>query len=155
MSATENLFDQIFAKYGSFLSTLGYDRVLGEEFRSAPGRGISCAYWVQRMAPAINQSGLSSTSCVLVFSTRLMSDMIASRDGQVDPKLTRAASLLFGRVIGGFTLDGLIKNVDVRGSAGYGALDAQAGWIKIDDKWYRIYTISVPMIVNDLWDEVA
>lgn len=153
MGATETKLDQIIDRYGSRLRKLGFDRVQAEDFTSAPGRGVSVAYWVQRILPAT--SGLDNTSCVLVFYTRVITDLITPQSGKIDPRLTRAVSTLYGNLIGGFTLDGLIRNVDVRGSAGAGMLESQAGFLNIDNKWYRMHTITVPMIVNDLWGEQA
>jgi len=59
---------------------------------------------------------------------------------------------MFGAYCGDFTLGGLVRQVDIRGAHGAG-LSARAGYLEQDSAVFRVFTISVPLIVNDLWKE--
>lgn len=153
----ETRIELVFRKLASWAGGLGaFDRVTGSEFKSAPGRGVSLGLWVQRLTPAV--SGLSDTSAHLTVYGRIYTDMLQEPSGEIDPRILRATSLMFGRLIGGFTLDGLVRMVDVRGAYGP-MLDAQAGYLTVggtgDGKMYRIMTLTIPLIVNDCWPEEA
>ncbi len=82
---------------------------------------------------------------------RLYSPLSEPEDA-VDRDLTAATVNLVGAYCGDFTLGGLIKNIDVRGAHGV-ALSARAGYLEQDSAVFRVFTISVPLIVNDLWEE--
>jgi hypothetical protein len=68
--------------------------------------------------------------------------------------MVRVIDALFTAYIGDFTLGGLVRNVDVRGADG-APLDGQAGYLKQDEVLYRVFTITLPVVVNDAWDEAA
>jgi hypothetical protein len=55
---------------------------------------------------------------------------------------------------GDFELGGNVRNVDLLGQASEG-LTAQAGYLEQDGKLYRVMTINLPLIVNDVWNQVA
>jgi hypothetical protein len=61
---------------------------------------------------------------------------------------------LCGAYCGDFTLGGLVKDVDIFGMYGQ-SLDVRAGYLQQDGALYRVLTISLPVVVNDLWNEVA
>jgi len=56
--------------------------------------------------------------------------------------------------IGGFTLGGLVRDVDVNGEFGT-PLEAVYGYVAIDGAMYRVATITIPVIVNDVWTQNA
>lgn len=152
--SAQSRIEAVFTKTSSWLAGLGvFDRVTGAEPKSAPGRGVSCGLWVQRVAVA-NSSGLANSTGHLTLFARIYTDMLQEPSGAIDPRILRATALVYGRLIGGFTLDGLIQMVDVRGAHGQ-LLDAQAGYLTMDSKMYRIMTITIPMIINDCWPEEA
>lgn len=147
--------DAIFAAVESHALTLGrFERVNMTEPKSKPiGGGITCAIWVDWMGPVLS-SGLAATSGVLRFNVRVYQNMIAEPQDAIDPAVTAAVNALFAAYAGDFTLDGLIRNVDLRGMAGV-PLSAQAGYINQDNSMLRVVTITLPLIINDMWDEEA
>jgi hypothetical protein len=74
------------------------------------------------------------------------------QDG-IDIDILSAVDQLYASYAGGFTLGGLIRNVDVFGALGP-ALSAKAGYLNQDGKLFRVMDVIVPMIISDLWDEV-
>jgi hypothetical protein len=47
-----------------------------------------------------------------------------------------------------------VRNIDLLGEYGQ-RLTAQAGYLQLSDGMYRIFTITIPCIVNDMWTQVA
>jgi hypothetical protein len=124
-----------------------------EQLENAPGRGLTAAVWVDDIAP-IRGSGLDSTSVRLAFYVRIYTGIEGLPRDVIDPNMTAATDALLRAYIGDFTLGGLVRQVDVRGAYGPG-LQARAGYINQGGAVSRVMTITLPLIVNDLWDEEA
>lgn len=130
-----------------------FERVNGHEPKVSPGNGLTAALWADTVE-AIRSSGLASTSGRVVFNVRIYSNMLAEPQDGIDPEVLRAVSALFTAYIGDFTLGGEARHIDVLGAYGP-PLRAQAGYINQDGRLYRVMTISMPVIFNDCWNEVA
>ncbi len=142
----------------SHAATLGhFETVNSHEPKNAPGNGLHAAVWVDSIAPARGQSGLNITSALVVMNVRLYSSMIAEPQDMIDPNLMDAADALIAAYTGDFTLGGLARNIDLLGTASgnRAPLGAQAGYLEQDKKIFRIFTLTVPLIVNDAWEQVA
>ncbi|NUP18436.1 MAG: hypothetical protein HOZ81_20595 [Streptomyces sp.] len=138
----------------SHAAATGYfERVNQHEPMNRPGYGITAAVWIDHVRP-VTSSGLDSVSAVLVFNVRLYTSTLQEPQDAIDPEMVRALDTLFAAYVGDFTLGGLVRAVDVFGADGP-ALDAQAGYLKQDETLYRVITITLPLVVNDLWSEVA
>lgn len=149
MDAT-GLFDVL----ASHVAKLGvFDRVNTHEATNTPGQGYTAALWVNAIAP-IRASGLDSTSVRVEFMIRMYTPLVMKPLDAVDPELLRATDLLMAAYSNDFTLDGLIKNVDLLGAHGTG-LSAAAGYVNIGGTLMRVMTITLPVIVNDLWEQEA
>lgn len=143
----------ILASVTSHAQTLGvFDRFAGAEPENAPGNGLTGACWVQDIGPDVSGSGLASTSMVLLLNVRLYKPVNDLAPEQLDPEMVRALDLLFAAYVGDYTLGGLIRNVDVRGAKGT-PLSGRAGYQQLDETVYRVFTIQLPLIVNDCWEE--
>lgn len=130
-----------------------FERVNGAEPKAAPGTGLTCAVWVQGIGP-IRASGLAVTSALLVLNVRLYTSMIREPQDAIDPSLLAATDTLMNAYTGAFTLAGLVRHVDLLGA--YGApLSAQAGYLNQDSKLFRVFTITLPLVVNDAWTQGA
>lgn len=128
-----------------------FERVNAHEPKNAPGNGLTCAVWVDGVLPVLS-SGLSSTSTVFRLNVRIFTNMLGEPQDMIDPEVMFAVDELFAAYIGDFSLGGLIRNVDVRGQHGV-PLSAQAGYINQDQVMLRVVTITLPLIVNDAWEE--
>lgn len=129
-----------------------FDRVAGHEPKNAPGTGLSAAVWVDRIEPVDEASGLASTSVRLVVNVRVYGSMLAEPQDAIDPNLFEAVDVLMAAYSADFTLGGTVRNVDLLGETGAGMF-AQAGYLEIDRKLYRVMTITVPAIVSDAWTQ--
>ena len=129
-----------------------FERVNGHEPKSAPGNGLSAAVWLDSIGPVVS-SGLAATSARLAVNVRLYTAMLADPQDAIDPNLIAAVDTLMTAYSGDFDLGGNVRNVDLLGQAGT-PLSAQAGYLNQDGKLFRAMTILLPLIVNDVWEQV-
>jgi hypothetical protein len=47
-----------------------------------------------------------------------------------------------------------VRNVDLLGAYGAG-LSALAGYLNVDNKMFRVVDLTLPLIVNNVWEQVA
>lgn len=131
-----------------------FDRVNKHEPKSAPGNGVSLAIWAQNLRPIPLRSGLAATAARLELSERVYINMLKDPQDDIDPAILDATDLLVNAYTGDFELGGLISNVDLLGAHG-DPLQADAGYLEQDGKLYRVMVITLPLIINDLWTQVA
>ncbi len=123
------------------------------EPRSRPTAGMTCAMWVQTIKPLPAASGLNSTTGYVTLMVRLYSSALQQPYDAIDPALMTALDALFTGYSGAFTLGGKVRNVDLLGEHGT-ALSGQAGYLTQDGEQFRIFDITLPLVVNDLWPQV-
>jgi hypothetical protein len=129
-----------------------FERVNAHEPKNAPGHGLTAAVWVEEIAPAAGQSGLRSTTARVVLNVRLFTNMLSEPQDAIDPHLVAALDALFTAYSADFTLGGLVRGVDLLGGAG-APMSARAGYVPQDGKLFRVLTITLPLIVNDVWSQ--
>lgn len=143
----------ILTKVTDHAARLGiFERVAGHEPKNAPGNGISCAAWFQNVT-GIRSSGLSATTARVEFQVRVYQNFISEPQDAIDPVVVGAVDQLINAYSGDFEFGDTIRNVDLLGNYGVG-LSAQAGYINMDGKLYRVVDITLPLIVNDVWEQV-
>ncbi len=131
-----------------------FERVNAHEPLNPPGNGLTCAVWADRVGPA-DSSGLASSDVQILFKVRIYSSMLQEPQDAIDPGVLNAVDVLVAGYMSGFTLGGSVKTIDIRGMAGT-SLDAQAGYVPVQGGTpMRVMTITLPVIVNSVWDEVA
>lgn len=134
------------------MTTGHFDRVNQHEPKNAPGTGVSAAIWVSDLLPV--KSGLAVTTVRIVFNVRLFFNMTTGEGDDIDPALTNALSALFDEYSGDFTFDGTVQCIDLLGKEGV-PLAAKAGYLEQDNIKFRVYDITLPVIVNDAWTQTA
>lgn len=130
-----------------------FERVNLHEPKNKAGHGLTAAVWVDYLGPSVS-SGLPSTTAVFRLMVRLYMPMTTQPEDMIDPAMTQATSDLMASIHGGFTFGGLVRQVDLLGAYGV-PLQAQAGYLEQDNVMMRVMTITVPLIVNDAWDQEA
>ncbi|MEU3161784.1 hypothetical protein ABZ753_30930 [Streptomyces griseoincarnatus] len=131
-----------------------FQTVNGHEPLSPPTSGITAAVWTEQIGPARGASGLNSTSARLALLVRLYAPLWQQEPDAIDPALMDALVALMAAYSGDFTLDGLVRAVDLQGMYGE-PLGARAGYLAEAGTEYRVFTITLPLIVNDLWTQEA
>jgi len=132
-----------------------FEQAPGYEPKSKPGRGLTCAVWVQRgPAPTARTSGAAATSARLILNVRVYTNMISDPQDEIDPRVVAAVDTLMTAYNGDFTLGGLVSYVDILGMHGV-LLDAVAGYLQQDGAIFRVMTITLPVIIENAWEQVA
>jgi hypothetical protein len=124
------------------------------EPKAAPGSGVRLAIWVQSIEPIAQASGLADTSGYVVLYARVYGNMLANPEDEIDPRVLTAVTVLIGAYSADFTLGGTVRNIDLLGMYGE-KLGGQAGYITIGGSMYRVMTVTVPCVVNDMWTQVS
>jgi hypothetical protein len=145
----------IFARVTGHAMTLGrFEQVNTHEPKNAPAsKGLTAAVWVDYIGPAIG-SGLQSTSALLVLMVRIYTKFLQEPVDMIDPSVLAAVSDLIGAYSGDFDFGMTIRCVDLLGMTGK-KLEAQAGYIDIDRKIFRVMTVTLPIIINDAWAQAG
>jgi hypothetical protein len=131
-----------------------FTRVNSHEPKSAPHGDLSAAVWVQTLRPDAQRSGLAATSVWLTFTLRVYVPMLQEPQDEIDPQIIEAVDDLISLYSSDFTLDGMIREVDLIGQSGTG-LSVQSGYLDIDRRKFRIVDITIPLGLNDVWDQAA
>ena len=125
--------------------------VLAHEPKSAPPFGTASVFL--REVRAIQQgSGLNKTNALVVWNVRLYQNMLKEPQDEIDTGLLDTMDLLLTSFNQDFTLEGAVKSVDILGISGVG-LGAEAGYVEIDRKMYRIIDITLPLLMNNVWTQ--
>lgn len=145
----------ILASIESHAETLGlFERINTAEPKSAPGKGLSCAIWADQIGPDVGGSGLAIVAVRMTFMVRIFKPMLALPYGDIDKDVLMAVDALMAAYSGAFTLEGKVKAVDLLGQGGT-PLSARAGYVTIDKQMFRTMDITLPLLTNDQWTEVA
>ncbi len=148
-AAVQSLFDQVV----SYVQASGlFDRVNQFEPKASPGSGLSAMVWVQSIDPEQAASGLASTSGRVVLNIRVFTNMLAEPPDAIDPNVLTAVTTLIGTFSGDLHLGSTVRNVDLLGETGE-SLSAQAGYLNLDGTLYRVMTLVVPIVINDMWSQ--
>jgi hypothetical protein len=121
------------------------------EPKTAPDSGLNCAVWVDAIKP-ITSSGLDQTTGVVSFFIRVYNSMLAEPQDQIDPQILGAVSDLMAAYTGEFDFGHIadVRNIDLLGAYSDG-LSAQAGYMEISNKMFRVMVISLPVIVDNMF----
>lgn len=145
---TNGIFDAL----TSHAASLGiFEIVQMHEPKMSPGSGLCFALWCASISPS--RSGLNSTSVQVVFEARIYVSMLQEPQDGIDSTIMSAVDALMDAYNGDFDLGNEVRNIDIFGEEGT-KLTAVAGYINQDNKLYRVMTITIPVIVNDVWSQV-
>lgn len=136
-----------------------FDDCGAHEPREAPNNALYAAFWLASVRPARAASGLASTSTIVTVTGRIYvpaGDGVSLPYDRIDQRMFAAADRLLAAFCAKFTLGGRVRNVDIFGAHSPG-LSAEAGYAAFGGargKKFRIMTITLPLIVNDMYPEV-
>lgn len=135
--------------------TLGrFESVNKHEPKGNLSGGKIAAMWVQSIIPLKGEGGLDSTTVRAEFTLRIYGNMLQEPQDEIDPEISDAAELVMSTLSGDFNLGGLAREVDLLGAYGT-PLSARAGYIVLSQKLYRVMDVTVPIIVDNVWTQVA
>lgn len=135
------------------LATGHFDTVLGYVSKQSPTNGISAAMYVEDIRP-IRSSGLNNTSVRLEIEMHIYSSTYMAPYDGIDVNLTLATDAMFTAVIGDFELGGEARHVDIFGAHG-APVRVRAGMMNLDGKEFRVFQLTIPVVIDDVWAQAA
>ncbi len=146
--------EDVTARAADHLLRTGLFSAVGDltEPTSHPGRQLAAAIWPQAMRNVPALSGLNTTSVRIDFWVRLYLPANSTPFGDVDKEMLRAVNVLWNVYSGDFTLDGLVDYVDLLGAHGP-ALSVAAGYREHGGTKFRVYTILLPLVFADSYEQ--
>jgi hypothetical protein len=132
-----------------------FTNVNGHEPKSAPSLAdqVNLALFGGPIVP-VQSSGLNSVSVRWQIDGRVFMNAFSEPADDIDPEIAIATATYFAALVGDFTLGGLVRHIDVFGSDGE-PMEATPGYMEQDKKVFRVMDLRIPLIINDLWEEVA
>lgn len=130
-----------------------FQTVVEHPSKQSATNGITAGVWIERIDP-IKSSGLSSVSVRLELEMHVVGSTMAEPYDDIDTNLTKAVDALFTAYIGDFELGGEARHIDVFGAYGQ-PLGIRVGYLNSSGREVRVFQIRIPIIINDVWDEVA
>jgi hypothetical protein len=136
-----------------------FDTCEAYEPREAPNTAMHAACWLLSVRPARAASDLYRVATIVTFLVRLY---VPAGDGtsqpydNIDREMFAAVDRLLAAFCAKFTLGGRVRNVDIFGAHSPG-LSSEFGYAAFsgnNGKKFRIATITLPLIVNDMYPEV-
>jgi len=137
-----------------------FQAVTEHEPLNPPAGGLSCAILLGPLTPLSGGSGLAATSGRLEFHVRIYAHRSQYPSARIERDVLGAACTLMGAYSADFELligniaSGLVRDIDLLGR--YGApLSMTPGWLAADGAPFRIADITLPLILNDIFGQVA
>lgn len=131
-----------------------FDAVNSHEPKVSPGSGLYCHVFANGLTP-IRAGGLNTTSARLTWIMQVRCSMKREPMDDVDTDCAVAAHTLLAGLSENFGMDIVgVRNIDLLGAHGE-ALGWRAGYINQDSLIFRVYDVTVPVIVNDAFSQVA
>ncbi len=145
----------LFAALVSKAKSLGaFKAVITHEPKAAPATLPALAVWWRKTSP-VPASGLASVSGVVTFTGRVYAaKMLEKPEDNIDKRLLALTGQVMKALSGGFTLGGTVRAVDLLGASGQ-QLEAASGFLTHENTLFRVAEITIPVIVNDMFTEVA
>lgn len=152
MTFNDAAIDTVFDRVVSHAMESGrFDNVNQHEPTSAPHHGLQCSIWIQAIRP-IQAGGLDATSGIVQLNARCYMNFKTHPHDFIDPYITAAIVDLMAALSEDFDFGGEadVRFIDLLGA--YGApLGALAGYIELDRQYYRVMTLTIPVVVNDMF----
>jgi len=109
---------------------------------------------LQNLGPARGASGLAATSVRVELLLRIYVSTVSQPQDDVDPNIASATAAVIAAFSGGFSFSDTVREIDLLGEFGT-PLSAQAGYIRVGETLYRIMDVAIPIIVDDVFAQVA
>lgn len=127
---------------GVFAATIGHDP------ENAPPSGITCSIALGPVKP-VTSSGLDAVSGQVTLMVHVWNFAQKRPLDEVDPDVLAAACSLMGAFAGGFTLGETVRNVELF------SMSADPGYVNFESKEFRTMSITLPILINDMFEEVS
>jgi hypothetical protein len=117
------------------------------------GSGITLGIWSDDIVP-VKSSGLASVSVRINFKVRIFASTESPPESYLERAMVDATSALWSAYALDFELGGEARHIDLLGAEGQ-PLSANAHYMNLSGVIHRVVDITVPVIVNDVFDLAA
>src|SRR5208282_4673853 len=140
----------LFTAIKSYAEQLGiFEGVDLHEPWNPPGNRLFCSINLGTIRPVSTASGLAAVSGQVVLVIRIWSSALQKPLDGIDPEILAATCSLMGALAGGFTLGGTVRDVELM------AMSAQPAYVDFEGKPFRVIELTCPIVINDMFAEVA
>lgn len=137
-----------------FEATGCFDGVAMSQGVVGPSTGMSAQIWAVPPFKLVKErSGLADVSVLLTFNARMLTPIGTPPADDLDLTLLAAWSAVMNSLVGGFTLNGEVEQLDLLGSYSSG-LESPPGYVEIAGTMYRCITMTLPLVLDSVWTEV-
>lgn len=109
--------------------------------------------WLNKIDP-VRVSGLAMTSVRIEFTLRIYSNAVTQPTDEIDPQMASATVQVVNTLTTGFTLGNAAREIDLLGQVGT-PLSGKAGYLNLSGALYRVMDICIPVLVDDVFQQVA
>jgi hypothetical protein len=146
----EGLFDAVSSH---IRRTVAAEGITEYEPDAAPtGQALSMAVYMGSIRPVRGGNGLNSTTLRVEFFVKFYYPSGVKSQEKADRVITRGVDALGAVLSGDFRLGETVMNVDLLGQYGE-SVGGAFGYSLIDGAEYRVFTLNVPLIVSDVWEQ--
>jgi hypothetical protein len=150
MTFTKAQAEALYKAVQSAAAGLGlFQKVDTHEPENAPGTRLYCSITQGPFGAEPAASGLAAVSGKVTLIIRVWSHAMQRPLNDIDPEVLAAVAALMNALAGGFSLGGTVRDVDLL------ALTATPAWADFQGAQFRVMELPVPIIINDLFTEVA
>lgn len=154
MSFNQAAINTLISNISSGAKQLGiFQQVLTHDPKSAPQHDMTLAIRVESIKPSTKFSGLNGTAGIVTFGHRIYVNFLSKPEDQIDGKLLNAVSVLINEYSNEFSFGGTVIAVDLLGADSPGLSSNLAYIPDFDHKAFRIATLTVPVIIDNLWTQ--
>lgn len=140
----------LFTSVQSLAQELGLlQKIDTHEPENAPGTRLYGSITLGPMRPVAAASGLAAVSIEVTLILRVWSWAMQRPLDDVDPEVLATMAALMSALAGAFTLSETVRNVDLF------SLVATPVWAEFEGKQFRVMELPAPIIINDVFAEVA
>ena len=116
---------------------------------SPPGNRLYCSIVLGPLRASAPASGLNITSGEVTFTIRIWSRAQQRPLDKIDAELLWASAAVMGALSGQFTLGGTVRNIKLLD------MTAVPAWVDFEGEEFRVSEVTVPIVVNDMFAQVA
>jgi hypothetical protein len=146
-------FEALTAVLASRVQATGLIETVNGELTHTPGQGLRAAVWLGPGEAVPARSGLAATSVRVDAKVRIYGPVFAVPVDEIDPTMLRALDAICGAYLDGFGMDGVGAEADPQGISGR-RLSWEPGYLDVQAGTCRVVTLTLPVIVDDVWKQV-
>jgi hypothetical protein len=146
----------VLAALGTVFQTIGgIESVITSSGVAPPASGVSVQiYAIPPWKPLDKRSGLASVSMLTTWAARLVTPIGSPPADDLDMTLLSVYSAAMNTLVGGFTLNGQVEQLDLLGAYGTG-MPMEPQFLEMGGTVYRALTMTLSLVLDDVWVEVA